>query len=105
MIPNVFCFCIFSGYVFSAAPHYAMPAMPAPMPVQLPLPFLAADLLRSNGRPNYNLGYSTNPSGDDLPSNASNLFHFIYFVYDFLTFFFSFWIFDYSIWMNTHSER
>lgn len=59
-----------SGYVLSAPPHYALPAMPPPIPMSLP--FLTRELLSSNGRPNYNASYSYKFNGDDLPCNVSN---------------------------------
>lgn len=57
------------GYVFSGPPpaHYALPAVQAPTPYTLP--FLSSELCRSTGRPNFNLNYSMNANGDDLPCN------------------------------------
>lgn len=61
---------IISGYVVPAAPQYAMQAIPAPIPFQLP--FLTRDLLRSSGRINFNANYSYAPNGDDLPCNFNS---------------------------------
>lgn len=55
----------FLGYVLSGPPHYAMPAIAAPCPFQLP--FLPRDLVRSSGRINFHPNYGYAPNGDDLP--------------------------------------
>lgn len=57
------------GYVFSAPPHYAVPAMPTQMPV--PIPFLSPELSQSSGRINFNLPYAMHANGDDLPSKST----------------------------------
>lgn len=66
---------IFLGYVFPGPPQYAVPAIPPPVPFQLP--FLNRELLRSNGRINFSPNYSANPSGDDLPCKYSISLYFI----------------------------
>lgn len=59
-----------------------MPSVPTPIPFQLP--FLTRDLLRSNGRINFNPMHAYAPNGDDLPSKF--LFLSIRFFFQFVTF-------------------